>query len=56
MTEKDVIIQDTRRELKRLQGENEELKASIEDKEYLLRLQRIWIDFLMGVKDDGAGT
>ena len=51
MTEKDVIIQDTKRELKRVQMENEELKAAIEEKDYLLSLQQRWIDFLVGSKE-----
>lgn len=51
MTEKDVIIQDTKRELKRVQMENEKLKATIEEKDYLLYLQQRWIDFLTGSKE-----
>lgn len=51
MTEKDVIIQDTKRELKRVQMENEKLKATIEEKDYLLSLQQRWIDFLTGSEE-----
>lgn len=52
MTEKDVIIQDMRRELKAMKEENAKLKATIEEKDVILAMQRNWIDFLLGGKDE----
>lgn len=52
MTEKDVIIQDMRRELKVMKEENAKLKATIEEKDVILAMQRNWIDFLLGGKDE----
>lgn len=43
MTEKDVIIQDMRRELKQTKAENEKLKERIEEQEKVITLKEEWI-------------
>lgn len=52
MMEKDAVIQDMSRELKAVKEENAKLKATIEEKDVLLAMQRNWIDFLLGGKDE----
>jgi hypothetical protein len=43
LTEKDVIIQDMRRELKQTKAENEKLKERIEEQEKVITLKEEWI-------------
>ena len=43
MTEKDVIIQDMRRELKQTKAENEKLKERIAEQEKVITLKDEWI-------------
>ena len=43
MTEKDVIIQDMRRELKATKAENEKLKERVAEQESIITLKDEWI-------------
>lgn len=43
MTEKDVIIQDMRRELKATKAENEKLKERVAEQETIISLKDEWI-------------
>lgn len=43
MTEKDVIIQDMRRELKATKAENEKLKERVAEQETIITLKDEWI-------------
>lgn len=43
MTEKDVIIQDMRRELKATKSENEKLKGRVAEQESIITLKDEWI-------------